>query len=68
MTTSKYTVQWERNGQPIVKAVLSPPKNELWTLRVEDPGLILRPPLVFTNLAELLSTNAPVPTNAPGSP
>jgi hypothetical protein len=65
MTTSKYTVQWECNGRPVVKVVLSPPKAELWTLRVEDPSLILRKPLEITNLDFLLSqTNAPPATNA----
>jgi hypothetical protein len=69
MTTSKYTVQWERDGQPIVKVVLSPPKNELWTLRVEDPSLILRLPLEITNLDFLLAqTNGVVGTNAPSRP
>jgi hypothetical protein len=69
MTTSKYTVQWERNGRPVVKVVLSPPKAELWTLRVEDPSLILRKPLEITNLDFLLSqTNAPSGTNAPAPP
>lgn len=69
MTTSKYTVQWERNGKPVVKVVLSPPKAELWTLRVEDPDLILRKPLEVTSLDYLLSqTNAPPATNVPGQP
>ena len=66
MTTSKYTVQWEREGRPIVKVVVSPPKAELWTLRVEDSTLILRKPLEVTNLDFLLSqTNAPAETNVP---
>ena len=66
MTTSKYTVQWERNGKPVVKVVLSPPKAELWTLRVEDPSLILRKPLEIPNLDLLLSqTNTPAETNVP---
>ncbi len=69
MTTSKYTVQWERNGRPVVKVVLSPPKAELWTLRVEDPTLILRQPLEITNLDFLLSqTNALPGTNASAPP
>ena len=69
MTTSKYTVQWERNGKQVVKVVLSPPKAELWTLRVEDPSLILRKPLVLSNLDFLLSqTNALFDTNAPTKP
>jgi hypothetical protein len=66
MTTSKYTVQWEREGKPVVKVVLSPPRAELWTLRVEDPNLILRKPLEIPNLDLLLSqTNAPAETNVP---
>src|ERR1035437_1027291 len=36
MNTSKYTVQWQRNNQPVVKVILASPPNELWTLRVED--------------------------------
>jgi hypothetical protein len=32
-----------------------------------DPKYILRPPIVFTNLAELLSTKTVASTNAPGS-
>ncbi len=69
MTTSKYTVQWERNGSPVIKVVLSPPKAEFWTLRVEDPNLILRKPLEISNLDYLLSqTNAPPATNTPGQP
>jgi hypothetical protein len=66
MTTSKCTVQWQRKGKPVVKVVLSPPTAELWTLRVEDPSLILRQPLHITNFDYLLSqTNAVVGTNAP---
>jgi hypothetical protein len=45
MTTSKYTVQWSRGGHPVVKVVLAEPQRELWTLRVEDPTLVLRSPL-----------------------
>lgn len=65
MTTSKYTVEWQRNGKPVVKVVLASPQNELWTLRVEDPSLILRPSLQITNLDYLLSqTNAPASANS----
>ena len=39
------------------------PNKTLLQLRVEDPKYILRPPLVFTNLAYLLSQ-----TNAPAAP
>ncbi|MGH7953142.1 MAG: hypothetical protein ACREFE_14670 [Limisphaerales bacterium] len=60
MTTSKYTVEWRRGDKPVVKVVLAVPKDELWTLRVEDPNLILRKPLQITNLDYLLSqTNVP---------
>jgi hypothetical protein len=66
MTTSKYTVEWQRSGKPVVRVVLAEPKAELWTLRVEDPEYILRKPLEITNLDFLLSqTNAPATTNAP---
>ncbi len=50
MTTCKYTVQWSRNGRPIVKVVLVEPKKELWVLRIEDPNLIHRKPLELGNL------------------
>jgi hypothetical protein len=64
MTTSKYTVEWQQAGRPIVKVVLAEPKAELWSLRVEEPDYILRKPLEVANLDLLLSqTNAPAPTN-----
>jgi hypothetical protein len=45
------------------------PTKTLLELRVEDSKYILRPPIVFTNLAELLKqTNAPTGTNAPARP
>lgn len=69
MTTSKYTVQWSRNGEPVVKVVVAEPQKELWTLRVEDPTLILRPPLELPNFDTLLSeTNATAMTNGTASP
>jgi hypothetical protein len=45
MTTSIYTVEWQRGGNPVAQVTLVDPKTELWTLRVEDPDLILREPL-----------------------
>jgi hypothetical protein len=45
MTTCIYTVEWQRGGNPIALVTLAKPKAELWTLRVEDPELILRPAL-----------------------
>lgn len=42
------------------------PTKTLMSLRVEDPKYILRPPIVFTNLAELLSdTNRSIPIHFP---
>lgn len=42
------------------------PTKTLVSLRVEDPKYILRPPIVFTNLAELLSdTNRSIPIHFP---
>lgn len=68
MTTSKYTVEWQRNGEPVAKVVLVEPKAELWTLRVEDPQLILRKPLELANLDFLLSqTNAPALMDGPSN-
>ena len=44
----------------VASVKLLAPTKTLMSLRVEDPKYILRPPIVFTNLAELLSqTNAP---------
>ena len=65
-----YLVVWNKARQSgscaIVEVCL--PTKTLLQLRVEDPKYILRPPIVFTNLAELLSTNAPALTNAPIPP
>jgi hypothetical protein len=42
------------------------PTKTLVSLRVEDPKYILRPPIMFTNLAELLSdTNRSIPLHFP---
>jgi hypothetical protein len=42
------------------------PTKTLMSLRVEDPKYILRPPITFTNLAELLSdTNRSIPLHFP---
>jgi hypothetical protein len=56
--------KWEA----VVSVQLFTPTKTLLQMHVEDPKYILRPALVFTNLAELLSTNAVAGTNAPGSP
>jgi len=45
MTTCKYTVEWQRGAKQIAEVTLIEPTNELLVLRVEDPELILRPPL-----------------------
>jgi hypothetical protein len=48
--------KWE----PVVSVQLFTPTKTLLQMHVEDAKYILRPPIVFTNLAELLSqTNAP---------
>jgi hypothetical protein len=56
-----YYVSWsEKSGQNdgVAAVRLFTPTKTLLQLRVEDPKYILRPPIVFTNLADLLSTNA----------
>lgn len=66
-----YWVYWSllgREGNGSVASVeLFEPTKTIRQLRVEDPKYILRKPLVFTNLAELLSqTNAlPMPNSLP---
>lgn len=50
MTTSEYTVEWNRAGRTVVKVFLIEPARELRTLRVEDPDLILRKPLQIPNI------------------
>jgi hypothetical protein len=66
-----YYVSWsEKDGQNngVASVRLFTPTKTLMQLRVEDPKYILRPAIVFTNLAELLATNTATGTNAPGSP
>jgi len=66
MTTCKYTVRWQRDGKTIAKVVLVEPKKELWTLRIEDPSLILRGQLGIPDSNLLNSrTNVDVRTNIP---
>ena len=51
---------------PVASVRLFAPTKTLLELRVEDPKYILRPPLVFTNLAYLLSqTNTPALPHVP---
>jgi hypothetical protein len=52
----------------VVSVQLFTPTRTLLQMHVEDAKYILRPPLVFTNLAELLATNPVAVTNTPGSP
>lgn len=59
MTTSVYRLEWKQAGNNVVEVGLDEPTKELWLLRVEDPGYILRPPLVSTAL-----TNLPSPSGA----
>ena len=63
MTTSKYRVEWQRGGKPVAKVVVASPQNELWTLRVEDPSLILRKPLEVAGFP--LETNVSTGTIPP---
>lgn len=52
------------DGKALVRLFL--PTKTLMTLRVEDPKYILRPPIVFTNLYDLLSdTNRSIPLHFP---
>jgi hypothetical protein len=46
MVTSKYTVEWMREGEPVARVVLIEPTKELLVLRVEDPKYITRPAIV----------------------
>ena len=62
-----YYVSWsEKSGgiQGVASVRVFTPAKVLLQLRVEDPKYILRPPIVFTNLAELLSTNVPASPHA----
>ena len=60
-------IWWEKSGDITGGAFvrLFTPTRTLMQLDVGNAKYILRPPIVFTNLAELLSTNAPASTNAP---
>lgn len=75
MTTSVYTVEWQRGGSPLAEVRFDQPKAELWSLRVEDPALILRKPLELPNTEPFVTLRAnlrPQPTNQvpahPGPP
>lgn len=46
MVTSKYTVEWMREGEPVARVILIEPTKELLALRVEDPKYIMRPAIV----------------------
>jgi hypothetical protein len=45
IVTCKYTVEWQRDGEPVAEVTLIEPTEELLVLRVEDPMYIIRPPL-----------------------
>lgn len=70
--TPIYIVSWLTKGQPYYSAgggasvELFLPTKTLLSLSVEDTKYILRPPIVFTNLAALLPGNATITTNKPG--
>lgn len=65
-----YYVLWSKHragpGSGVASVRLFTPTKTLLQLRVEDPKYILRNPIVFTNLAELLlgDTNHPAGTNS----
>lgn len=53
----------------VASVTLLAPTKTLMSLRVEDPKYILRPPIVFTNLAGLLAqTNSTVPIKVMSAP
>ena len=64
-----YWVSWTKEGLDqgsVAYVELFLPTKKLMQLCVTDPKYILRPPIVFTNLVELLvRTNAPPTTNPP---
>ncbi len=68
-----YYVLWSKHGTGPGTGVASvrafTPNKTLLQLRVQNASYILRPPIVFTNLAELLlQTNGPQATNVPTQP
>ena len=69
--TPLYFVWWTQKGkqnasESVAYVELFLPTKQLLQLTVCDPKYILRPPLVFTNLAALFPGVAPVHTNYPG--
>lgn len=70
--TPLYIVSWLTKGKPHYSAgggasvELFLPTKTLLSLSVEDSKYILRPPLVFTNLAALFPGKAEIKTNRPG--
>jgi hypothetical protein len=52
-----YDVGWSKGQRGIASVRVFTPTKQLLQLRVEDAKYILRPPLVFTNLASLLAQN-----------
>jgi hypothetical protein len=70
--TPIYIVSWLTKGKPHYSAgsgasvELFLPTKTLLSLSVEDPKYILRPPIVFTNLAALFPGKATITTNKPG--
>ena len=51
-------LKWGDQAAGVASVRLFTPSKILLQLRVEDPKYILRPAIMFTNLAELLSTNS----------
>jgi hypothetical protein len=59
MTTSIYTVEWQRGDQPLVQVTFDERKAELWSLRVEDPAYILRRELDVPDLDQSPAKSVP---------
>ena len=63
-----YWVTWRKPGKVMANIEFIEPTRSVRQLRVWDNKYILRAPVVFTNLAELLDqTNQPAATNSPHS-
>lgn len=63
-----YWITWRKPNKVVAFIEFIEPTRSIRQISVWDYKYILRTPIVFTNLAELLSTNAPALTNAPLPP
>jgi hypothetical protein len=70
--TPIYIVSWLPKDKPpfsaggVASVELFSPTKTLLSLSVDDPKYILRPPIVFTNLAALFPGKGEIKTNKPG--